>query len=161
MKAWRELPAASGAVPDRTMLRPGCLVIPFMEGGTIYNAINFNISLNNSTGGGSDQWTALMTINNTWLCPSDDNFQGVSDGFRSSSGVWGNYPNGNSPNNPFTNQPETRTPISNYAGSFGDNYAIGTADRCSEPVGNLSLPAHTPAGTVPRWLARILGNRMG
>lgn len=109
------------------------LVIPFMEGGAIYNAINFSISLNNSTGGGSDQWTALMTINTSWLCPSDDNLQGVSDGYRSASGVWGNYPNGSSPNNPFTGQPETRVPYSNYAGSFGDNYCIGALTPTQNP----------------------------
>jgi prepilin-type N-terminal cleavage/methylation domain-containing protein/prepilin-type processing-associated H-X9-DG protein len=100
------------------------LVLPQMEGGAIYNAINFSLSLNDSTSA-AGQWTALMTINNTWLCPSDDNLQGLSPGFRSASGAWGNYPNGNSPRNPFTGAAETRVPYSNYAGSFGDNYCIG------------------------------------
>ncbi len=108
------------------------LTIPFMEGGSIYNAINFNLSLNDQTSS-SAQWTALMTISNSWICPSDDNFQGIGDGYRSSSGVWGNYPNGNSPQNPFTGQPETRTPISNYAGSFGDNYCIGALTGAQNP----------------------------
>ena len=67
----------------------------------------------------------MMTVNNSWLCPSDDNFQGSSPGFRSNSGDWGNYPNGDSPFNPVTGTAETRTPVSNYAGSFGDNYCIG------------------------------------
>jgi prepilin-type N-terminal cleavage/methylation domain-containing protein/prepilin-type processing-associated H-X9-DG protein len=108
------------------------LVIPQMEGGTIYNAINFSVSLNDATSS-SGQWTALMTIMNTWLCPSDDNFMGAGDGFRSASGAWGNYPNGNSPQNPFTHAPETRVPISNYAGSFGDNYAIGALTPVQNP----------------------------
>ena len=79
-----------------------------MEGTSVFNAINFSTTLNDTTGGAdSSQWTALMTVNNTWLCPSDDNIQGVSDGFRSSSGAWGNYPNGNSPKNPFTGNDES------------------------------------------------------
>ncbi|APW61473.1 DUF1559 domain-containing protein [Paludisphaera borealis] len=108
------------------------LVIPQMEGGAIYNAINFSVSLNASTSS-SAQWTALMTINAAWLCPSDDNYQGVSDGYRSALGPWGNYPNGNMPNNPITNAPETRVPYSNYAGSFGDNYAIGALTPSQNP----------------------------
>ncbi len=115
------------------------LVIPQMEGGTIYNAINFNLSLNNATDS-SAQWTALTTINTAWLCPSDDNYQGVSDGFRSASGPWGNYPNGSPPNNPFTGNPETRVPYSNYAGSFGDNYAIGALTNVQNPWETFPYP---------------------
>jgi prepilin-type processing-associated H-X9-DG protein len=86
-----------------------------------------------------------MTVNNTWLCPSDDNFQGISPGFRSSTGVWGNYPNGNSPRNPFTGAAETRTPIANYAGSFGDNYCIGALTGTGGPW---ETPTTVPIGTV-------------
>ena len=110
------------------------LTIPFMEGTTIWNAINFSVTLNDTTAGlTSVQWTAMMTVSTSWLCPSDDNFQGVSDGFRSASGIWGNYPNGDSPANPFTGMPETRVPVSNYAGSFGDNYAIGALTPVQNP----------------------------
>ena len=123
------------------------LVIPFMEGGNIYNAINFSVSLNDATPGNSaSQWTALMTISNTWLCPSDDNFQGGSPGFRSASGTWGNYPNGDSPANPFTGQPETRVPYSNYAGSFGDNYAIGALTPVQNPWETYPYPPTLPPG---------------
>jgi prepilin-type N-terminal cleavage/methylation domain-containing protein/prepilin-type processing-associated H-X9-DG protein len=115
------------------------LVIPFMEGNTTFNAINFSLSLNDATQS-SAQWTALMTINNSWLCPSDDNFQGGSPGFRSSSGAWGNYPNGNSPVNPITGVAETRVPYSNYAGSFGDNYAIGALTPAQNPWESFPYP---------------------
>jgi prepilin-type processing-associated H-X9-DG protein len=81
-----------------------------------------------------------MTVNRTWLCPSDDNIQGVGDGFRSASGPWGNYPNGNSPNNPFTGQPETRVPITNYSGSFGDNYCIGALTPVQNPWESYPYP---------------------
>jgi prepilin-type N-terminal cleavage/methylation domain-containing protein/prepilin-type processing-associated H-X9-DG protein len=130
-----------GAVGGNNLASWRALVIPQMEGGTIYNAINFNMPLNNAAAAsGSAQWTALMTINRTWLCPSDDNLQGSSDGFRPASGPWGNYPNGSSPNNPFTGQAETRVPISNYAGSFGDNYAIGALTPVQNPWESYPYP---------------------
>jgi prepilin-type N-terminal cleavage/methylation domain-containing protein/prepilin-type processing-associated H-X9-DG protein len=125
------------------------LVIPFMEGNTIYNAINFSTPLNDTTAGvNSTQWTALMTVTNSWLCPSDDNYQGVGDGMRPSSGPWGNYPNGNSPINPFTGQPETRTPVSNYAGSFGDNYCIGSLTPVQNPWESFPYPPTLLPGQV-------------
>jgi len=134
------------------------LVIPQMEGGAIYNAINFSMPLNDAAAAsGSAQWTALMTINRTWLCPSDDNLQGVGDGMRPSSGPWGNYPNGNSPKNPFTGQAETRTPISNYAGSFGDNYAIGALTNVQNPwespfpYGSVLTPGQGKIGWAGFW----------
>ena len=73
-----------GAVGGNNIASWRALVIPQMEGGTIYNAINFSMPLNDAAAAsGSAQWTALMTINRTWLCPSDDNLQGIGDGFRS------------------------------------------------------------------------------
>jgi prepilin-type N-terminal cleavage/methylation domain-containing protein/prepilin-type processing-associated H-X9-DG protein len=138
-----------GATGGNNIASWRALVIPQMEGGTIYNAINFSVSLNDQTGGNSaSQWTALMTISRTWLCPSDDNFQGSGDGFRSSSGPWGNYPNGNSPQNPFTGTAETRVPISNYAGSFGDNYCIGALTPAANPWE--TVPGTTPPPGTPR-----------
>jgi prepilin-type N-terminal cleavage/methylation domain-containing protein/prepilin-type processing-associated H-X9-DG protein len=123
------------------------LVIPMMEGGNIYNAINFSVSLNDATAGASAvNWTGLMTISNTWLCPSDDNFQGGEPGFRPASGAWGNYPNGDSPTNPFTGQPETRVPYSNYAGSFGDNYAIGALTPVQNPWETYPYPPNLAPG---------------
>jgi prepilin-type N-terminal cleavage/methylation domain-containing protein/prepilin-type processing-associated H-X9-DG protein len=129
------------------------LLIPQMEGGAIYNAINFSLSLNASTSS-SGQWTALMTINSTWLCPSDDNFQGTGQGFRGAIGPWGNFPNGTSPNNPITGAAETRVPISNYAGSFGDNYCIGALTGTGGPW---ETPTTVPVGTLLPGGARRIG----
>jgi prepilin-type processing-associated H-X9-DG protein len=130
-----------GAVGGNNVASWRALVIPYMEGATIYNAINFSVSLNDSTPGNtSSQWTALMTISNTWICPSDDNFQGGTPGFRSATGPWGNYPNGDSPANPFTGLPETRVPYANYAGSFGDNYAIGALTPVQNPWESYPYP---------------------
>jgi prepilin-type N-terminal cleavage/methylation domain-containing protein/prepilin-type processing-associated H-X9-DG protein len=136
-----------GPGPQNNVASWRALVIPFMEGSTIYNAINLNVSLNDSTLPGV-QWTALMTVNSTWLCPSDDNYQGVSDGMRPASGIWGNYPNGNSPSNPFTGQAETRCPVSNYAGSFGDNYCIGALTGVQNPWETWPYPPTLLPGQV-------------
>jgi len=128
------------------------MILPQMEGGAIYNAINFSVSLNDATTP-SGQWTALMTINNAWLCPSDDNIQGLGQGFRPSTGNWANYPNGNSPQNPFTKAAETRVPVSNYAGSFGDNYCIGALTGTGGPW---ETPTSVPTTTIlPGGRARI------
>ena len=143
------LPGAAGSIwggpGSNNIASWRALVIPQMEGGTIYNAINFSLSLNDQTSS-SGQWTALMTISNTWLCPSDDNLMGGSPGFRSASGPWGNYPNGNSPTNPFTGQAETRVPYANYAGSFGDNYAIGALTPVQNPWETYPYPPNLPPG---------------
>jgi prepilin-type N-terminal cleavage/methylation domain-containing protein/prepilin-type processing-associated H-X9-DG protein len=145
-----------GGIGTNNLASWRALVIPQMEGGAIYNAINFNVSLNNATLS-SAQWTALMTVNNTWLCPSDDNYQGISDGFRPSTGPWGNYPNGSMPNNPFTGAAETRVPVSNYAGSFGDNYAIGALTAAQNPwefpypYGTTLVPGQFKIGWAGFW----------
>jgi len=99
------------------------LILPQMEANNAYNAMNTSRAM--SSASGATQWTAYMVANNAWICPSDDNLNGVSPGFRSSSGVWGNYPNGTTPTNPATNAAEPRIPVANYQGSFGDNYAVG------------------------------------
>jgi prepilin-type N-terminal cleavage/methylation domain-containing protein/prepilin-type processing-associated H-X9-DG protein len=134
-----------GGIGQNNLASWRALVIPYMEGTTIYNALNFNVSLNASTVP-SAQWTAMMTVNKTWLCPSDDNYQGFSEGFRPASGSWGNFPNGTSPMNPFTGSAETRVPVSNYAGSFGDNYAIGALTPTQNPWETYPYPPVLMAG---------------
>jgi prepilin-type N-terminal cleavage/methylation domain-containing protein/prepilin-type processing-associated H-X9-DG protein len=118
-----------GGVGSNNVASWRALLLPQMEGGAVYNALNFNVHLGRSAPDqGRSQWTAYMTVNSTWLCPSDDNLNGAGPGFRrrgQASDTWGNYPNGEPPTNPLTNAIESRVPISNYAGSFGDNYCIG------------------------------------
>ena len=123
------------------------LILPQMEDGAKYNAINFNVSLNNSTSPGA-QWTGYMASSNAWICPSDDNFQGVSPGFRnagSATVLWGNWPNGSVPANPITGAAETRIPVANYQGSFGDNYCIGALTGSGGPW---ETPTSVPVGTM-------------
>src|SRR5437763_1172720 len=52
------------------------MILPQMEQGTVYNAVNVNIS---TWAGGTDpaaMFTAWRTVFNTWLCPSDPNNKG-------------------------------------------------------------------------------------
>jgi prepilin-type N-terminal cleavage/methylation domain-containing protein/prepilin-type processing-associated H-X9-DG protein len=112
------------------------LILPQLEQGSIYNAVNLNVTLTSVTG--ATQFTVWITVSNVWLCPSDpDN----PNGYRSSSGRDGNYPVGNPPIDPSTGQPATRVPVANYAGSFGDNYCIGALTAATNPW-------ETPVGTV-------------
>jgi len=136
-----------GAAGGNNLASWRALVLPQMEGNTIYNAINFNLPLNNIVDSAA-QWTALMTVNTAWLCPSDDNYMGQGPGLRSATGEWGNYPNGSSPFNPFTNAAETRTIVSNYAGSFGDNYCIGALTAAQNPWETYPYPPTLAAGQV-------------
>jgi prepilin-type N-terminal cleavage/methylation domain-containing protein/prepilin-type processing-associated H-X9-DG protein len=95
------------------------LIMPQMEGGTAYNAINFSLSSNLINNGA--QFTAFNTVSTTWLCPSD----GTNNGGRLPINVNPTDQWCDAPIDPSTGQPATMTPISNYAGSFGDNYCGG------------------------------------
>jgi prepilin-type N-terminal cleavage/methylation domain-containing protein/prepilin-type processing-associated H-X9-DG protein len=136
------------------------LVLPQMEGNNAYNATN--LIINCGTGGAEGQaamgamYTAYSLTFTTWLCPSD----GTNGD--------GKLPNGQAPtgssDNPkgqFCNQvtdiynPPNVTswcPVSNYQGSFGDNYCGG---RLVDPNGPTAMPWETPwnvtlAPGVPR-----------
>ena len=61
-------------------------------------------------------------MNTTWLCPSDGSNGG---GFLPVGNFTGQYPPGGATIDPSTGQPATRIAVSNYAGSFGDNYCGG------------------------------------
>jgi len=125
------------------------MILPQMEQGTVYNAINFNV---NTWAGGNDpgaMFTAWRTVLNVWLCPSDPNNKG---GLRTATGSDGQYPAGSPPINPATGVADTLVPISNYAGSFGDNYAGGPLNGGALPWETYSCPAPTIAtlGARPR-----------
>jgi prepilin-type N-terminal cleavage/methylation domain-containing protein/prepilin-type processing-associated H-X9-DG protein len=116
------------------------LILPQMEGGTLYNAVN--LSINASSGGAAAAafFTAYTATNTTWLCPSD----GTNGGGKLPNGQ---FPGGSSSTgtgqycnqvlDPTTGDVTSWTPVSNYQGSFGDNYCGGVL------CGN--LPWETPA----------------
>jgi prepilin-type N-terminal cleavage/methylation domain-containing protein/prepilin-type processing-associated H-X9-DG protein len=110
------------------------LILPQMEQGVLYNAINFSLPVG-GTGGATNAnprsgYTVWVTTVKTFLCPSDGTNNG---GLMPWSGsATAPYPNpaGQSPtNNPpqdSTGTPASVVPVSNYAGSFGDNYCGGS-----------------------------------
>jgi prepilin-type N-terminal cleavage/methylation domain-containing protein/prepilin-type processing-associated H-X9-DG protein len=113
------------------------MILPQMEGGTVYNAVNFSVGPGGGLTGAS--WiTAWNTVFTTWLCPSD----GTNGNGRLQAGVNGSTPNAqftDIPIDPATGTTATLCPISNYAGSFGDNYCGGPL------VGGVGLIWETPA----------------
>jgi len=136
-------PSSAGWTPGTTnALSWRALILPQMEQGTIYNALNLSVNIASNTANTYAGYTVWMTVSNTWLCPSD----GTNNGGQRPSGTAdvnnGNYPVGNPPSNPATKQPATTTPVSNYAGSFGDNAAISGLTAGNNPW-------ETPACATP------------
>ncbi len=126
------------------------LVLPLMEGGNAYNALNLDINAGaggaEGTAAGSAFYTVYTLTFSSWLCPSD----GTNGD--------GKLPNGQAPTGASTNPKgqfcnqvldiyapgnvTSWTPVANYQGSFGDNYCGG---RLVDPTG---LPWETPWNTV-------------
>jgi prepilin-type processing-associated H-X9-DG protein len=102
------------------------LVLPFMEGTNQANAVNFSLSMNgNNAFDPGSGYTAWVTVNNTWICPSDPDIKNGQRASGTSDANNGQYPLLNPPINPATGNPAATVPVANYAGSFGDNYAMG------------------------------------
>ena len=129
------------------------LILPQIEGNTTYNAMNINMGVGSGTDRGQ-AYTAYLAVPSAFHCPSD----GENDnGTRPWAGTYsGGYPNpmGQSPAwdpplNPFTGQTLQVVPVTNYAISWGDNYAGGSL--------NGGLPWETPPDltTLPPGVPRI------
>jgi prepilin-type N-terminal cleavage/methylation domain-containing protein/prepilin-type processing-associated H-X9-DG protein len=100
------------------------MILPQMEANNAYNSFNFGtnpMGVNNGAG----QFTAWNTVFASWLCPSDPNNGNgrVSNGYSSNDQLHGNW--GPAPFNPSTGTYAPTITVSNYAGSFGDNYCGG------------------------------------
>jgi prepilin-type N-terminal cleavage/methylation domain-containing protein/prepilin-type processing-associated H-X9-DG protein len=117
------------------------LILPQIEGNNAYNA--FNLGTNPmGVNGGTGQYTAWNTVFTSFLCPSDGNNGGgrVSNGYSSNSQSNANW--GPTPINPATGTYSSTIPVSNYAGSFGDNY-------CGGVLAGVGLPWETPYNGNP------------
>ena len=112
-------------------------ILPQMEGANVYNAYNFS-----NTAFSSVQYTAWNTVFTSWLCPADGNNGGgrVSNGYISDNQRNANW--GPCPINPATGTYSAQLPVSNYAGSFGDNY-------CGGVLAGTNLPWETPFNGFP------------
>jgi prepilin-type N-terminal cleavage/methylation domain-containing protein/prepilin-type processing-associated H-X9-DG protein len=125
------------------------LVLPQIEGGTAYNAINLIVNTDkfgpDGTASSASLYTAYATVFTTFLCPSD----GTNGGGKLPNGQ---YPGGGSSNgtgqycnqtiDPTTGNVTSWVPVANYAGSFGDNYCGGVL--CAP-----GLPWETPWNQQP------------
>jgi len=146
-------PWASGA----NSLNWRALILPQMEGGNAYNAVNLIVNANFGGGDGpaaaGSLYTAYSQTFSTWLCPSDGT---NGDGKLPN----GQFPGGGSSNgtgqycnqvlDPTTKDVTAWCPVANYQGSFGDNYCGG---RLVDPTG---LPWETPwNATLAPGQARI------
>jgi prepilin-type N-terminal cleavage/methylation domain-containing protein/prepilin-type processing-associated H-X9-DG protein len=124
------------------------LILSQMEQGVLYNALNVNQAI-----GGTGNYTAWSTVLNTWLCPSDGkNNNGARPHVGAKSGAAFANPDGQSPAsgppiNPATGQAAQVVPVSNYAGSFGDNYCGG---RLSQGLPWETFPASAAKPGQPR-----------
>jgi prepilin-type N-terminal cleavage/methylation domain-containing protein/prepilin-type processing-associated H-X9-DG protein len=126
----RDTPWSSNGLSWRAM------ILPQMEGATLYNALNILARMDTGQANAQSA-TAYYVSLSTWLCPSDGKNGG---GFLPSSTQDGNWSAWGDPPNPATGL--TMCAVSNYAGSFGDNYCIGSLN----PPGG---PWETPCGTDP------------
>ena len=117
------------------------LILPQIEAGNAYNSINFSINANSGGEASAAFFTAYTLTFNSFLCPSDGENMGgkMPNGQIGAGNPKGQYCN--QVNDPTTGQPTSWTPVSNYAGSFGDNYAGGVL--CN------NLPWETPWNGSP------------
>ena len=101
------------------------MVLPMMEANNAYNSINFSINADSGGGASAAMYTAYTITFTAFLCPSD----GTNGNGKLPNGQFGaGNPNGqycNQVTDPTTGLKTTWCPVSNYAGSFGDNYAGG------------------------------------
>ena len=119
------------------------LVLPQIEANNIYNSVNFVVGVGDNVDASGAFFTAYSVTINSFLCPSD----GENNGGRMINGQ--QDPANHNPKGQFCNQvtdPITKKavpfcPVSNYAGSFGDNYA--GAPLCGD-----CLPWETPTATT-------------
>ncbi len=96
------------------------MILPQMEGNSVYNAMNLSVNPTSSAGSPGAQFTAFNAVFTTWLCPSDGTNGGGRLPVNTATGQWCD-----APIDPSTGTTAAMTPIANYAGSFGDNYAGG------------------------------------
>ena len=116
------------------------MILPQMEGNNVYNAMN--LLLSPSDVAMAAQFTAWNTVFTSWLCPSDGNNGGgrVPNGY--SSRPTSSTPIGAQPHRPINGYNLRHDPVSNYAGSFGDNY-------CGGVLAGPGLPWETPGMAAP------------
>jgi len=143
------------------------LILPQVEGNTTYNALNIYMGVGSGTDRG-EAFTAYYGVPKVFVCPSDGQ---TDNGKRPWAGTYsGGYPNplGQSPAwdppiNPATGQTIQDVPVSNYAMSWGDNYAgadLGSNLPWETPVGVTPPPGQPKIGWTGYWGTRKNGGSL-
>jgi len=115
------------------------LIVPSLEQGPLYNAVNFNLI----NGGGDAIATAWYTQLNVYACPSDGSPRYVQNANNAPVGV-GSFPMFGPPT-PLNGGVGT-VPVSNYSLSHGDNYSMVPLGRTNP----WETPSPPPAGVTTR-----------
>jgi prepilin-type N-terminal cleavage/methylation domain-containing protein/prepilin-type processing-associated H-X9-DG protein len=153
---------------NASLLSWRALVLPYMEQSTISNAVNFTVGSSSNAADAGAGYTVWMTSVSSFLCPSDG--KDIS-GFRPWVGATIPYPNPegqqpvqNPPVNPATGQPATQVPVSNYVGSYGDNFTgpFGVFLPWETPPTAVLLPGQLRVGYYGHWGTKYgPGNAVG
>src|SRR5262249_6206904 len=129
-----------GWVNDSNHLSWRGLILPQLEGGPLYNAINLDHDVGSLSG--AVAFTVWMTAHASFLCPSDGR---NNNGFRpygATDPVNGQWPAFGTPIDPATGRPAVVGWIANYSASFGDSYTVGN-------LTGTARPPEPPCGTNP------------
>ncbi len=160
--------SAAWGTGQANLLSWRALTLPYMEGTPIYNAVNFSVGSSSNAVNPGAGYTVWMTTVAGFLCPSDGRNNG---GFRPWVGAGSPYPNPdgqqpvqNPPVNPATGAPASQVPVSNYVGSYGDNYT-GPFENFlpwETPPSAVLAPGQARVGHYGHWGTRYgPGNAMG
>jgi prepilin-type N-terminal cleavage/methylation domain-containing protein/prepilin-type processing-associated H-X9-DG protein len=136
-----------------TYLSWRALILPQLEQNNVSNAINVMEATfvipswtGQATPDAGAMFTAWVTVNKVFLCPSDGlNGDGLLPS-NSATSANGQDCAGGPPINPATGQSSAVTPVSNYAGSFGDNYASSAPGAIP-----WEIPGPPRIGWPPSW----------
>jgi prepilin-type N-terminal cleavage/methylation domain-containing protein/prepilin-type processing-associated H-X9-DG protein len=145
-----EDPLNSPWTQNKTRISWRALVLPFLEQTTVWNAVNFTTSMDGTLNNPGQMYTAWFVLSSVWLCPSDGtNGGGLLPWLTATNPTGQGAGLGSPPINPATGVAATVIAVSNYAGSFGDNYSGG-------PLCSGCLPWETYPGTnLPPGRPRI------
>lgn len=145
------------------------MILAQMEGGTLYNNFNFNLNPTSpaNTYDKGAWYTIWVTIPNSFLCPSDGkNGNGLMSlgSYATGQGIF-TQADQSTPIDPKTGLPTQVVAVTNYVGSWGDNYAGGPLNGglpWETYPGNNLLPGQprigyfgywgTPYGPPPGWV---------
>jgi prepilin-type N-terminal cleavage/methylation domain-containing protein/prepilin-type processing-associated H-X9-DG protein len=141
-------PLGASTRNDSNNVNDNCLpwramILAQMEGGTLYNNFNFNLNPTSPANiyDKGAWYTVWVTIPNAFLCPTDGkNGNGLMPlgSYATGQGIFTQADQG-APIDPKTGLPVQVVAVTNYNGSWGDNYAGG-------PL-NGGLPWETYPGT--------------